>query len=79
MALLKLAILAYIVAILAVVASSWFPRAEYGPAGDLIRFLRRITDPVLQPIRQVIPPIGGAIDLSPTIVLIVLWIVYSAL
>ena len=66
-------------AILGVVALSWFPRAEHGSARELFAFLRRITDPVLVPLRRVIPPIGGAIDLSPTIALIVLWIVYSAL
>jgi YggT family protein len=33
-------------------------------------FLRRLTDPVLEPLRRVIPPVGGAgmaIDLSPLV------------
>ena len=34
-------------------------------------FLYRITDPVLRPIRQVVPSIGG-IDLSPLIVILIL-------
>lgn len=79
MAIIKFALLVYIVAILGVVAMSWFPRAAYGSARDLYAFLRRITDPVLEPMRRVIPPIGGAIDLTPTILLIILWVVYSAL
>ena len=79
MVIVRFALLAYIIAILGVVAMSWFPQAAHGSARDLYAFLRRITDPVLQPLRRLIPPIGGAIDLSPTIALIVLWIVYSAL
>jgi len=34
-------------------------------------FLYRITEPVLRPIRQVIPSVGG-IDLSPLIVILIL-------
>ena len=37
-------------------------------------FLYRITEPLLKRIRSVIPPIGG-IDLSPLILLVVLWFI----
>ncbi len=40
-----------------------------------IQLLRRITDPVLEPLRRLIPPIGGTIDISPIVALIVLEIV----
>ncbi len=40
-----------------------------------IRILEQITDPVLAPLRRLIPPVGGAIDISPVVALIVLEIV----
>ncbi len=36
---------------------------------EIYSFLNRITEPVLAPIRKVIPPIGG-IDISPIVILI---------
>ena len=36
------------------------------------RFLNQITDPILRPIRRVLPPFGG-MDLSPLIVFIVIF------
>jgi YggT family protein len=32
------------------------------------RFLYDVTEPVLAPVRRVVPPIGGALDISPLIV-----------
>jgi YggT family protein len=37
-------------------------------------FLWRITEPVLRPIRRVIPDLGG-IDVSPVILILLLWFV----
>jgi len=46
---------------------SWIPGVDYGhPA---IRLVMRITDPVLDPIRRVLPPMGG-LDLSPLVALL---------
>jgi YggT family protein len=39
-------------------------------------FLWRITDPVLRPIRSIIPDLGG-IDISPMILIIALWFIDS--
>lgn len=36
---------------------------------EIYNFLMRITEPVLAPVRKVIPPIGG-IDISPIVILI---------
>ena len=36
--------------------------------------LNRITDPLLRPIRRLIPPMGG-LDLSPMVVLLVIYVV----
>ena len=37
-------------------------------------FLWRITDPVLRPIRRLVPDLGG-IDISPVILILLLWFV----
>jgi YggT family protein len=53
---------------------SWVNTDPYRPTIDhpLIRVLYQITEPVLAPLRRVIPPVGGAVDISPVVVLIVL-------
>lgn len=48
---------------------SWFNTNPYNP---LIRILYTITEPVLAPVRRVIPPMGG-LDLSPFVVFAALW------
>jgi YggT family protein len=60
---------------------SWINTDPYRPAIDhpAIRILERITDPVLAPLRRVIPPIGGTIDISPVVALIILEIVRRVL
>ena len=56
---------------------SWVNVNPYSPVIDhpLVRILNQITDPVLNPLRRIIPPIGGAIDISPVVALIGLEIV----
>jgi len=34
---------------------------------QFVRILGALTDPVLNPIQRVIPPIGGTIDISPVV------------
>jgi YggT family protein len=46
---------------------SWFPNLDYGH--PLIRFILRVTDPILVPLRRVIPPLGG-IDLTPLVAIL---------
>ncbi len=47
---------------------SWFPIGFDSPVRPVADFLNRITDPVLVPIRRVLPPLGG-IDLSILVVI----------
>jgi len=56
---------------------SWININPYRPTINhpAVRVLERITDPVLMPFRRLIPPVGGTIDISPAIALIVLEIV----
>ena len=57
----------YSFVLLARILLSWVPNLDpYHPA---VQFLRQITDPVLEPARKLIPPIG-MIDISPLVVLI---------
>jgi YggT family protein len=60
---------------------SWINVDPYNRRLDhpLIQILNRITDPVLEPLRRIIPPIGGAIDVSPVVALIILEIVRQIL
>lgn len=62
----------FIFAIVARALISWLPLSPYHP---VVRFLDQITEPVLAPLRQFIPPIGGAMDITPIIAIIVLQIV----
>jgi YggT family protein len=45
---------------------------------SLLRMLEALTEPVFRRIRKVIPPIGG-LDLSPLVVLIVIWFIQYTL
>ncbi len=41
---------------------SWIPNLDpYNPA---VQLLYRVTEPVLEPIRKLVPPIGGTMDIS---------------
>jgi YggT family protein len=60
-------VLAFEVALLARVIMSWFPLQPGGVMARVNRFLVTITDPVLQPVRRVMPH-TGMFDLSPLIV-----------
>ena len=65
-------VLLYTIVIFLVIVFSWFPIQPGGGADGIFRFLRRISDPVLLPVRRLIPPIGGALDVSPILVILVL-------
>ena len=54
---------------------SWFPIDKNGP---IVQFLNAVTDPVLEPLRKVIPPIG-MIDITPMLAMLMLFFVASAL
>ncbi|HUR18009.1 MAG TPA: YggT family protein [Acidimicrobiales bacterium] len=64
----------YLVAIFARVVLSFFPLAPGTVMSSLFSTLYTVTEPVLGPIRRILPPIGGGgigIDLSPMIVVLV--------
>ncbi len=62
-------------AILARVLLSWVRVSPYHPAVEL---LYQITEPVLAPLRRVIPPVG-MMDISPIIAMLLLQIIQQVL
>ncbi len=48
---------------------SWFPSLH---ENEIVQLVMQITDPVLEPIRRILPPMGG-LDLSPMIALILIY------
>ena len=55
---------------------SWVNPDPYNP---IVQFLRMVTDPVLRFIRRYVPPIGGALDLTPMIVVFVIYFITEIL
>lgn len=67
---------AYVFVIIAEVVLSWLIAFEVinvrnPQAQNLIRLIQRLTDPVMNPLRKVIPPLGG-IDITPIIAILIL-------
>jgi YggT family protein len=65
-ALIKAALWLLIVVVLVQAILSWV-----APDGPLAGLLNALTFPFLRPVRRLIPPIGGTLDLSPLIVIVV--------
>ncbi len=60
-------------AIIARALISWLPVDPYHP---IVQFLYQITDPILAPLRRVIPPLG-MMDITPIVALILLQILQT--
>jgi YggT family protein len=61
-------------AIIARALVSWLPVDRYHP---VIRVLDQITEPILAPLRRYIPPIGGMMDITPIVALILIQILQA--
>lgn len=59
----------YIFSILFQALMSWLGPRQYSPVAVI---LWRINEPLLRPVRRIVPPLGGTIDLSPLIVILLL-------
>jgi YggT family protein len=75
--------LVYIILIFLNVLSSWIPRMPYNRwLRAVLDFITETTNPYLNLFRRLIPPLGGggfALDLSPILGVIVLFIVRGVL
>jgi YggT family protein len=59
-------------AVIARALLSWFdPMMRY----TVSRYLVDLTEPIIGPIRRVVPPLGGMIDLSPLVALVLLQLI----
>jgi YggT family protein len=66
----------FIVILFLRVILSWFPPPQ-GGAATFYRILLDLTEPILAPLRRMIPPLG-MLDLSVTVLLIFLFLVRGA-
>ena len=68
--LLSLAFYVFLFAIFILVILSWVSPGQYNPVNFL---LHQITEPVMRPVRKILPPMSG-IDLSPMLAMVGLWL-----
>ncbi len=59
---LSLLLQVYSYVLLARALVSWIPNLD--PSNPIVQLLYQVTEPVLEPIRRLIPPVGGMIDIS---------------
>lgn len=59
----------YMLLVLGRIILSWFPVSPDSPVASISSFLYAVTEPVLGPVRSVLPSVG-MLDLSPIVVII---------
>jgi len=65
------AVLAFQILLFGRVILSWFPIDRDGPMGQVDGFLTRATEPVLAPVRRVVPPVrAGGMGLDVSVLLV---------
>jgi YggT family protein len=67
----------FVIAVFARVILSWFPLAPGGAMASVYGVLYSITEPVLGPIRRLLPSVG-MLDISPIVVIILVQILCRA-
>ena len=73
---------AYFLVLIGRVVLSWFPISPGSGMASVFSVLYAITEPVLGPIRRVLPPVGMGgmgLDLSPIIVFMLVIVLQNAL
>ena len=70
---------AYLIVMFARIILSWFPLSPGSGMASVYGFLYAVTEPVLGRVRRAIPPIGGAFDVSPIILIFGIQIIGGAL
>ncbi len=59
--------------ILLVIARAILSWVSPDPSNPIVRFLAASTDPFIRPLRRYIPIVGGGLDLSPLVLLLILY------
>lgn len=70
----------FLLCLLGRIVLSWFPSSGPGPLESIRRVLFMVTEPVLGPIRRLLPMVrigGMALDLSPLVVFIAIEIILT--
>ena len=70
--LINLVLVAYMWIIIARAVLSWVNPDPYNP---IVRFVYRVTEPVLRPIRNRLPTFQMGLDLSPLVVLLAIYLI----
>lgn len=63
----------WLLAVFLRIVLSWFPTTDGGGLARVTQLLGSVTDPVLSPVRAMLPPVrmgGMGLDLSPMVVLL---------
>jgi YggT family protein len=76
---IKLILTLFLFVLFARVLLSYFPISPGTPMASVQRVVGAVTDPVLSPVRRLLPPVslggtGAVLDMSPIIVFIVIFI-----
>ena len=72
----------YWIIMLVRIVSSWFPIPFSGPVRRVMDLVYALTEPVMRPLRNMIPPVrmgAIALDLSPIIIFIVIGVLQQAI
>ena len=68
----------FIIALFVRIVLSWFSPEPGGAMATVEGFLRTFTDPILEPVRRIVPR-AGMLDLSPIVVVLVVTIIQNAI
>jgi YggT family protein len=71
---LNIVLSAYMWVIIGRVIISWVNADPYNP---IVRFIYDITEPLLSRIRRVVPILGGSLDFSPMILILIIYFLQS--
>jgi len=74
--LLELVLWAYFWILIARAVLSW---VNPDPGNPIVRFLYRVTEPVLRPIRRRLPTVAMGLDLSPMVLMLAIYFLESFL
>jgi len=63
---------------LLIILRAFLSFVRLSPYHPIIRFINQMTDPILEPLRRVVPPLG-MIDITPVVALILLQVLQQVL